>query len=52
MSAGPRALATPYRWLRISPRGMQSRREVNELPGRELMRDGRWSDPASQMETR
>ncbi len=38
----PRTLATPYRWFRISPRRIQSWREVNELPDRELMRDGRW----------
>jgi hypothetical protein len=38
----PRALATPYRWFRICPRRIQAWREVNELPGRELMRDGRW----------
>jgi hypothetical protein len=38
----PRALATPYRWFRISPRRIQAWREVNELAGRELMRDGRW----------
>jgi hypothetical protein len=38
----PRALATPYRWFRISPRRIQAWREVNELPERELMRDGRW----------
>jgi hypothetical protein len=38
----PRALATPHRWFRISPRPIQAWREVNELPDRELMRDGRW----------
>ena len=38
----PRALATPYRWFRITPRRIQAWREVNELPGRELMRDSRW----------
>ncbi len=38
----PRAETTPYRWFRVSPRRMQAWREVNELPGRELMRDGRW----------
>ena len=38
----PRELATPYRWFRISPRRIQAWREVNELPDRELMRDGRW----------
>ena len=38
----PRALATPYRWFRISPRRIQAWREVNELPDRELMRHGRW----------
>ncbi len=38
----PCALTTPYRWFRISPRRIQAWREVNELPDRELMRDGRW----------
>ena len=38
----PRAEATPYRWFRISPRRIQAWREVNELPDRALMRDGRW----------
>ena len=38
----PRALATPYRWFRISPRRIQAWREVNEIPDRELMREGRW----------
>jgi nitroimidazol reductase NimA-like FMN-containing flavoprotein (pyridoxamine 5'-phosphate oxidase superfamily) len=38
----PRPLTTPYRWFRISTRRIQAWREVNEMPGRELMRDGRW----------
>ena len=38
----PRALTTPYRWFRISPRRIQAWREANELADRELMRDGRW----------
>lgn len=38
----PRALSTPYPWFRISPRRIQAWREVDELPDRELMRDGRW----------
>lgn len=38
----PRAPAMPYRWFRISPRRIQAWREVNEIPDRELMRDGRW----------
>jgi hypothetical protein len=38
----PRALATPYRWFRVSPRRVQAWREENELTGRELMRDGHW----------
>ena len=38
----PRAQDTPYRWFRISPRRIQAWREVDELPDRELMRDGRW----------
>lgn len=40
----PRGLATRYRWFRVTPRRIQSWREVNELRGRELMRDGRWLD--------
>jgi len=38
----PRALATPYRWFLVTPRRVQAWREVNELPGRELMHGGRW----------
>jgi hypothetical protein len=38
----PRAEAAPYSWFRVSPRRIQAWREVNELEGRELMRDGRW----------
>ena len=38
----PRALTTPYRWFRITARRIQAWREVNELPDRELMRDGHW----------
>jgi hypothetical protein len=38
----PRGLSAPYCWLRISPRRIQAWREVNEIPERELMRDGRW----------
>jgi hypothetical protein len=38
----PRTLATPYRWFRIAPRRIQAWREVDELPDRELMREGRW----------
>jgi Pyridoxamine 5'-phosphate oxidase len=38
----PRELAAPYRWFRIRPQRIQAWREVDELPGRELLRDGRW----------
>jgi len=38
----PRALTTAYLYFRITPRRIQAWREVNELPGRDLMRDGRW----------
>lgn len=41
----PRELATPYRWFRVIPRRVQAWREADELPGRELMRDGRWLTP-------
>jgi len=37
----PRVLAS-YRWFHISPRRIQAWREDNEMPDRELMRDGRW----------
>jgi hypothetical protein len=38
----PRTLTTPYRWFRVVPRRVQAWREVDELPGRLLMRDGHW----------
>lgn len=38
----PRTPAAPYRWFRITPRRVQAWREANELPGRDLMRDGHW----------
>ena len=38
----PREEHGRYRWFRISPRRIQAWREVDELPDRELMRDGRW----------
>jgi hypothetical protein len=38
----PRAEAAPYRWFRVSLRRVQAWREVDELEGRDLMRDGRW----------
>lgn len=38
----PRASTTSYRWFRITPRRVQAWREVNELAGRDLMRDGSW----------
>ena len=33
-----------FRWFRVTPRRIQAWREVDELPGRELMRDGRRLD--------
>ncbi|MGI5171390.1 pyridoxamine 5'-phosphate oxidase family protein [Spirillospora sp. CA-253888] len=39
----PRAETGPYRWFRVTPRRVQAWREADELPGRELMRDGRWT---------
>lgn len=38
----PRGLTTRYRWFRVTPRRMQAWREADELPQRELMRDGHW----------
>jgi nitroimidazol reductase NimA-like FMN-containing flavoprotein (pyridoxamine 5'-phosphate oxidase superfamily) len=40
----PRTQDTPYHWFRVTPRRILAWREVNELPDRELMRDGRWLD--------
>ncbi len=37
-----RAETVPYAYFRITPQRVQAWREVNELPGRDLMRDGRW----------
>jgi pyridoxamine 5'-phosphate oxidase-like protein len=37
----PRELSS-YAYFRIQPRLIQAWREVNELSGRDLMRDGRW----------
>lgn len=39
----PRTEPTPYRWFRVTPRRIQAWREANELAGRELMREGRWT---------
>ncbi len=39
----PRPLTTSYLWFRVTPSRIQAWREVDELPDRELMSDGRWS---------
>ncbi|MHA6631279.1 pyridoxamine 5'-phosphate oxidase family protein [Pseudonocardia sichuanensis] len=41
----PRRLAEPYPWFRVRPQRIQAWREVDELAGRDLMRDGRWLVP-------
>jgi hypothetical protein len=38
----PRTLSDPYVYLRLTPRRIQAWREVNELKGRHVMRDGAW----------
>ena len=38
----PRALTDPYLYFHIHPQRLQAWREANELPGRTLMRDGKW----------
>jgi hypothetical protein len=38
----PRSLSTAYRWFIVTPSHIQAWREVDELPGRELMQGGRW----------
>ncbi|MGP9019637.1 pyridoxamine 5'-phosphate oxidase family protein [Streptomyces sp. BR1] len=38
----PREENEPYQYFRIRPRRVQAWREVNELAGRTLMKDGEW----------
>ncbi|REE97877.1 pyridoxamine 5'-phosphate oxidase family protein [Thermomonospora umbrina] len=38
----PRELDEPYQYFLIRPQRIQAWREANELPGRDLMRDGHW----------
>lgn len=38
----PSALRTPYPYFRITPTWIQAWREVDELPTRQLMSQGRW----------
>lgn len=38
----PRDIDEPFQYFLIRPRRIQAWREVNELPGRDLMRDGAW----------
>ena len=38
----PRTLAEEYVYLRVTPVTIQAWREVNELEGRFIMRDGQW----------
>ncbi|MEV4488870.1 pyridoxamine 5'-phosphate oxidase family protein [Micromonospora coxensis] len=42
----PRRLDTAYLYFRIRPDRLQAWREVDEMTGRDLMRDGRWWDDA------
>ncbi|MFI0481343.1 pyridoxamine 5'-phosphate oxidase family protein [Actinomadura sp. 9N215] len=41
----PRALPEHYLYFRVRPSRIQAWREVNELPGRDVMRDGEWLVP-------
>ena len=38
----PRTLTDEYVYLRLTPQRIQAWREVNELKGRHIMRDGAW----------
>jgi hypothetical protein len=38
----PRGLDEPYQYFLIRPQRIQAWREANELPGRDVMRHGRW----------
>ncbi|MFI6922795.1 pyridoxamine 5'-phosphate oxidase family protein [Nonomuraea spiralis] len=39
----PRELSSPYSYFRVTPVLVQAWREVNELDGRDLMLDGKWT---------
>ncbi|NUP01539.1 MAG: pyridoxamine 5'-phosphate oxidase family protein [Nonomuraea sp.] len=39
----PRGLDEPYLYFRVTPVRVQAWREVDELRGRDLMRDGKWT---------
>ncbi|NUR87674.1 MAG: pyridoxamine 5'-phosphate oxidase family protein [Nonomuraea sp.] len=39
----PRSIAEPYLYFRVTPVRVQAWREVNELRGRDLMLDGKWT---------
>lgn len=41
----PRSSRAPFHYFRVRPRRIQAWREVNELDGRDLMRDGEWLVP-------
>jgi hypothetical protein len=41
----PRLLAETYPWFSVRPQRIQAWREVDELAGRDVMRDGRWTVP-------
>lgn len=41
----PSALKTPYPYFRVVPVWIQAWREVNEIAGRDLMKQGRWLLP-------
>ncbi len=41
----PRRAGPTYRWYRVLPDRIQAWREVGEMAGRELMRDGKWLTP-------
>jgi hypothetical protein len=38
----PRALDTPFRWFRVVPSRIQAWRDEAEIPGRDVLREGRW----------
>jgi hypothetical protein len=40
----PRELSASYLYFHLRPHRVQAWREANELPGRDLMREGQWLD--------
>jgi hypothetical protein len=48
----PRKDVKEYLWFRVRPRSIEARHGEHEMPGRWVMRDGRWAEGAHQAAVR